>query len=78
MAVAVCLVGVRGGQFESLEEMMAHSVKAPRSVVGHSELAHGGAGHTERQPIQLTAQEIKDVAAFLGTLSGPITDTPVQ
>lgn len=65
---------MHAGQFASLEEVMAHYVKAPRSVVGHSELAHGGAGHTERQPIQLNAQEIKDVAAFLGTLSGPITD----
>lgn len=69
---------MHAGQFASLEEVLAHYVKAPRSVVGHSELAHGGGGNTERQRIRLSAQDIRDLAAFLGTLSGPVTETPAR
>lgn len=66
---------MHAGQFETLQEVVAHYVKAPPAQVGHTELAHGAAGHTERQPIRLTDQEIRDVVAFLGTLSGPIIDS---
>ncbi|MEI8155393.1 MAG: cytochrome c peroxidase [Burkholderiales bacterium] len=62
---------MHAGQFTSLEEVIAHYVHAPSAVVGHTELAHGGPGHTERKPIRLSDQEIKALAAFLGTLSNP-------
>ena len=65
---------MHAGQFANLEEVIGHYVKAPAAVVGHSELAHGDAGHTLRQPIRLTADEVKDLAAFLATLSGPIVE----
>jgi cytochrome c peroxidase len=61
---------MHAGQFASLEEVVTHSVKAPAATVGHTELAHGEAGHTERKLIRLTEQEIQAVAAFLGHSPG--------
>jgi cytochrome c peroxidase len=54
--------------------VIGHYVKAPAAAVGHTELAHGAPGHTLRQPIGLTPDEVKDLAAFLATLSGPIVE----
>lgn len=65
---------MHAGQFSSLDEVLMHYVRAPAATVGHSELAHGKPGHTERKPIQLSAQEISDLALFLGTLSGPVVE----
>jgi cytochrome c peroxidase len=65
---------MHAGQFASLEEVIGHYVKAPPAVVGHTELHHGGAGHAERKPIRLSGQEIQDLASFLASLSGPITE----
>ncbi len=67
---------MHAGQFTSIEQVIAHYMSAPAAVVGHTELAHGGAGHTAREPIRLSEQEIKDLASFLATLSGPITGAP--
>lgn len=53
-------------------------MKAPAAVLGHTELAHGEAGHGERQPIRLSQREIEALAAFLKTLSGPIVERPPQ
>ena len=66
---------MHAGQFNTLEEVAKHYVKAPPAQVGHTELAHGAAGHTERKPIQLTEQEVADLVSFLHTLSGPIIET---
>jgi cytochrome c peroxidase len=63
---------MHAGQFASLEEVVAHYVKSPSAAVGHSELAHEGNGHAERRPIRLSESEVRDVAAFLQTLSGPL------
>jgi cytochrome c peroxidase len=63
---------MHAGQFASLEEVVAHYAKSPAAAIGHSELAHEGRGHAERKPIRLSASEVKDVAAFLRALSGPI------
>jgi cytochrome c peroxidase len=63
---------MHAGQFATLEEVVAHYVRAPAAAAGHSELAHGGKGHVERQPIRLTEQEGKNLVAFLRTLEGPI------
>lgn len=65
---------MHAGQLNTLTEVLAHYVKAPKAQVGHTELAHGEPGHTERKPIQLSAPEVQDIIAFLGTLSGPITE----
>jgi cytochrome c peroxidase len=61
---------MHAGQFASLEEVVAHYAKSPAATVGHSELSDESWGHAERQPIRLSASEVKDVAAFLHTLSG--------
>ena len=65
---------MHAGQFVSLEEVIGHYVKAPSAIVGHTELAHGSEGHTERKPIRLSDAEIRNLAAFLATLSGPIVE----
>jgi cytochrome c peroxidase len=65
---------MHAGQFASLDEVIAHYNEAPVAAVGHSELAHGGAGHSTREPIRLSGQQIKDLASFLSTLSAPITE----
>jgi cytochrome c peroxidase len=67
---------MHAGQLNTLTEVLAHYVKAPKAQVGHTELAHGEPGHTERKPIQLSEREVQDVIAFLGTLSGPIIESP--
>ncbi len=64
---------MHAGQLASLEDVVAHYAKSPPSAVGHSELAHEGRAHAERKPIRLSASDVRDVAAFLRTLSGPIT-----
>ena len=65
---------MHAGQFASLEEVVDHYAKSPAAAIGHSELAHEGGKHRERQPIRLSEREIRDVAAFLGTLTGPIVE----
>ena len=70
---------MHAGQFKTIEEVITHYVKAPAAVIGHSELASAAKGRPgtsrERPPIQLSEQEIKDLAAFLTTLSGPISES---
>jgi cytochrome c peroxidase len=66
---------MHAGQFASLEEVVGHYVKARSALVGHSELANEGHGHSERKPIRLSESEARDLAAFLQTLSGSISST---
>ena len=63
---------MHAGQFTSLEQVVGHYAKSPRAVLGHSELAQPGEKHAERQPIRLSSDDIRDLAAFLGTLTGPV------
>lgn len=65
---------MHAGQFASIEAVIRHYVKAPAATVGHTELAHGQPGHGQRKRIQLSEQEIQELAAFLGTLSAPIVE----
>jgi len=60
---------MHAGQFASLDEVVAHYVRSPAAPLGHSELAHAGGGHAERQPIRLTEAQARDLVAFLGALS---------
>jgi cytochrome c peroxidase len=69
---------MHAGQFATLEEAIAHYDKAPAAAVGHSELARGAQGHTERKPIRLSAAEIEELAAFLRALSAPIAESPAR
>lgn len=51
------------GQFGTLEEVIAHYNMAPAAPDGHSEIV----------PLNLSQQEMDQLVAFLGTLTGPIT-----
>jgi cytochrome c peroxidase len=63
---------MHAGQFATLEQVVQHYAASPKAVLGHSELAQPGERHAERQAIRLSAGEVRDLAAFLGTLSGPV------
>lgn len=65
---------MHAGQFGSIEEVIAHYVRAPAALIGQTELAHAGSGHSERKPIRLSEQEVKALVSFLATLSGPIVE----
>jgi cytochrome c peroxidase len=67
---------MHAGQFASLEAVVAHYAKPPRAAVGHSELAHDGAGHHERKRIRLSESDVQDLAAFLRTLSDAAMEAP--
>lgn len=63
---------MHAGQFTSLEEVVEHYARSPKAVLGHSELAQPGEKHADRQAIRLSAADIRDLAAFLGALTGPV------
>ena len=63
---------MHAGQFATLEQVGRHYASAPPAAVGHSELARPGQAHHERQVIRLSDGDIADLAAFLGTLTGPV------
>jgi len=63
---------MHAGQFTSVEEVVEHYARSPEAVLGHSELAQSGETHADRQAIRLSAADIRDLAAFLGTLTGPV------
>ena len=63
---------MHAGQFSTLEQVVQHYAASPKAALGHSELAQPGERHAERQAIRLSAAEVRDVAAFLGTLTGPV------
>ena len=54
---------MHAGQLETLDAVVAHYDRAPAAP----------SGHTELQPLKLTAQEVRQLTAFLRTLSGGIT-----
>jgi cytochrome c peroxidase len=63
---------MHAGQLASIDQVLQHYATSPKAAIGHSELARPGEKHAERQTIRLSAADIKDVAAFLGTLTGPV------
>ena len=63
---------MHAGQLATLEQVAQHYASSPKAVIGHSELTQPGEKHAERQTIKLSAADIKDLVAFLGTLTGPI------
>lgn len=63
---------MHAGQFARLDEVVAHYRRSPKAAVGHSELAHAGPGHAERQPVRLTDDEARDLVAFLESLSSSV------
>jgi cytochrome c peroxidase len=53
---------MHAGQFATLEEVLNHYNRAPEAPAGHSEL----------EPLDLSEKQIKQIIAFLKTLSGPL------
>ncbi|MEO8519800.1 MAG: hypothetical protein ABI603_00470 [Acidobacteriota bacterium] len=53
---------MNAGQLATLADVLAHYNRAPAAAIGHSEL----------RPLGLKAQELRQLEAFLQTLSGPI------
>ena len=53
---------MHAGQFASLADVLDHYNRAPGAPTGHSEL----------RPLRLNALELRQLEAFLRTLSGPI------
>jgi cytochrome c peroxidase len=53
---------MHAGQFATLREVVEHYNRAPAAPAGHSEL----------KPLGLSAAEVDQLVAFLGTLSGPV------
>jgi cytochrome c peroxidase len=64
---------MHAGQLASLEDVVRHYAQSPKAALGHSELARPGERHAERQAIELAQRDVKDLAAFLGTLTGPVS-----
>jgi cytochrome c peroxidase len=63
---------MHAGQFANLDQVLQHYAASPKAAIGHSELAQAGEKHADRQAIRLSAADIQDLAAFLGTLTGPV------
>lgn len=59
---------MHAGQIASLTDVVKHYVNAPDAALGHSEL----------KPMKLSTTEIRDLAAFLATLSGEIMESRVK
>ena len=57
---------MHAGQIASLADVVRHYSKAPSAAAGHSEL----------KPVKLSEDEVQDLAAFLGTLSGSVVEEP--
>jgi cytochrome c peroxidase len=53
---------MQAGQFATLEQVLRHYNRAPRAVVGHSEL----------HPLHLADTQLHALAAFLRTLESPV------
>jgi len=70
--VAVRAPYMHAGQLRSLAEVIRHYVEAPVAALGRSELARAGQGDALRAPIRLAPEEIDDLLAFLGSLTGPV------
>jgi cytochrome c peroxidase len=63
---------MHAGQFGRLQEVLLHYARSPKAAMGHSELARPDETHAERQAIRLSARDLDDLAAFLGTLTGAV------
>jgi cytochrome c peroxidase len=60
---------MHAGQFASLADVLDHYNRAPVAPTGHSEL----------RPLRLKARELRQLEAFLRTLSGPVVvDAPAK
>ena len=59
---------MHAGQFSTLAEVLAHYNQAPSGL--------GPTGHTDLVPLGLTAMELQQLEAFLGSLTAPLDVAP--
>jgi cytochrome c peroxidase len=67
---------MHAGQFATLPEVIRHYVKAPETVIAATPSGHTHGLGSELNPLTLSEAEIAELVAFLGTLSGPVVETP--
>jgi cytochrome c peroxidase len=63
---------MHAGQFTTLEQVIAHYVRAPAAAVGRSELAARSARRADRIAVRMTSTDARDLTAFLQALNGPV------
>jgi cytochrome c peroxidase len=68
---------MHAGQFATLEEVIRHYVNAPEATIAKTATGHGHGEGSELQPVPLDESEIRDLAVFLRTLSGPVLEQPL-
>ncbi len=65
---------MHSGQFSTLDQVIEHYAQSPAAIIGHSELARPGERNAERRIIRLSPVQIRDIKAFLETLTGPVVE----
>lgn len=61
------------GQFATLEQVVRHYQHAPAAAIGRSEITSRGSRNPERIVIRLSDADVRDIAAFLESLNGPVS-----
>lgn len=60
------------GQFATLEEAVRHYQRAPEAGTGRSEITSRASRNPDRIVIRLSESDVRDIVAFLSSLSGPV------
>lgn len=60
------------GQFATLEEAVRHYQRAPEAGTGRSEITSRAFRNPDRIVIRLSKSDVRDIVAFLSSLSGPV------
>jgi cytochrome c peroxidase len=63
---------MHAGELTTLEQVIRHYMRAPAASTGRSEITARGTGQADRIVIQLSEQDVADLAAFLATPTGPL------
>ncbi len=66
---------MHAGQFRTLDQVIRHYLRAPAAALGRSEITARNARNPDRIVIHLDEADVQDMAAFLGSLSGPVVRT---
>lgn len=64
---------MHAGQFETLDQVVRHYRRAPAAELGRSEITSRGSRNPDRIVIRLSESDVRDIAAFLESLSAPVS-----
>ncbi len=67
---------MHAGQFATLQEVVEHYARSPQAALGRSELPRPDDARSPRAAIRLSPDDVKNLAAFLEALTGPVVRTP--